>query len=96
MPAAGSHAATFLNWAERAKVAVVSVAVWAKMYHNMSELIAVVTTGDGKQFNITANNGSPGGVRRTVDGAIAICVLEILEHPGIVEYLARPEDALEP
>jgi hypothetical protein len=74
---------------KRLEVSVVSISAWAAFYHYKAKAILSVTTGAGQHFDIVANNGSPGNIYRTLNGTIAIGVLETLKHPGVQAYLAQ-------
>lgn len=84
------------NAPKRLEVSVVSITAWAAFYHYKAKAIISVTTGAGQHFDILANNGSPGNIYRTLNGTIAIGVLETLKHPGVQAYLAQPEAAPAP
>jgi hypothetical protein len=78
---------------KRLEVSVVSISAWAAFYHYKAKAILSITTGAGQHFDIVASNGSPGNIYRTLNGTIAIGVLETLKHPGVQAYLAQPEVA---
>lgn len=78
---------------KRLDVAITSITARRAFFHFQGEVALSVTTGDGEKFELVAGNGSPGSVDRTLNGTLAIAVLETLKHPGVRAYLARPRRA---
>jgi hypothetical protein len=81
---------------KRLDVAVSSLAAWPAFYHTKAKAVISVTTGDGQRFDIVAGNGSPGNIYRTLNGTLAIAVLETMKHPGVQAYLTQPPLMLVP
>lgn len=75
---------------KRLQVAVMAMSLSQAMFHFRGQVVFHVTTGDGQRFDITTTNGSPGNAYRTMNGTLAIAVLDTLKHPGVQAYLAAP------
>lgn len=48
-----------------------------------------VSMGDGEQTQINVRNSSPGTMWRTLNGAIALGVIDILKDPKVIKYLSQ-------
>lgn len=73
---------------KRLDVTVLALSVSEGFYHFKGQVVFSVITGDGQRFDLVAGNGSPGTAYRTINGTLAVAVIEILRHPGIRAYLA--------
>ncbi|MGH1438845.1 MAG: hypothetical protein ACRBBR_01940 [Cellvibrionaceae bacterium] len=69
-------------------VKIVRLEAKQKAFHFVSEMDVMVRLGQGKEFELSVGQGSPGNMWRVLNGTLAIGVIELLKDKRVLDYLA--------